>query len=247
MFGAPLNFEQAPHSRSQGPQTEGFTVASEATRKRKAAEAFANLTTPTMSGGLYGQTDEPLPGLIWFRYDQGYFEDKPLWFQNMKPTATGSTQGWTDLNQVGPGDTTPATLPIGKTDSFSMLIKGYFVPKTTGVHQIILGSMDSSYLWWGAPAATLTQDKTLGTASISLPGKKKIGQKWWQIQHVQMTAGTAYPLSIMYGLDIGVWHLFFAFVAPGQSQFTQDLTGYIYGRVATGTTIAASVEIVDSN
>lgn len=248
MFGAPLNFEdQSSHCQSRDAhtqahaQTEEFAV--EVNRRTKAAHAFDNLTTPTMSGGLYGHSEQVLPGLIWYRFDQGYFEDKPLWFKSLKPSATGSTLGWKDLNQVGPGDTTPDTLPIGKKVSFSMLIKGYFVPKVTGLHIFALGSDDSSYLWWGKHATTVTQDKTLGSASISLPGTRD-RQKWFQVMALQMTAGTAYPLSIMYGQNLGAWHLVFGFLASGQSKYTTDGTGYFYGRVAAGTTIAASVQIV---
>lgn len=253
MFGAPLKFEgqaslcqpqgahpQAPAHAHAHPHAEDFTED----RKTKAALSFANLTTPTMSGGLYGHSDQALPGLIWYRFDQGYFEDKPLWFKYLKPSATGSTLGWTDLNQVGPGDNTPDTLPIGKKVSFSILIKGYFVPKVTGAHYFIMGSDDSSYLWWGQDAATVTQDKTMGTAIISLPGKRS-RERWWQLVTLRMTAGTAYPLSIMYGQNLGAWHLVFAFKAPDQDKPTQDGTGYFYGRVAAGTTIAASVEVVD--
>lgn len=181
-------------------------------------------------------SDTASPGLLWYRFDQGYFEDKPLWFKSLKPTAYGSTRGWVDLNQVGPGDTTPNTLPIGKKTYFSMLLKGYFVPKMTGVHLFSLASDDASYMWWGVHAITQTYDKTAGSASIVIPGTRDKTSSCSVA--LKLTAGTAYPLSIMYGQSVGAWHLHFQFTPPGLETPIVDGTDYLFNRVPKSTKVA---------
>lgn len=240
MIGAPLEFTEcfsSSHSLSASDLSPTSAEMHAEAAAMKALMAWSLVTSPSMTGSLPGQ-DQARPGLIWYRYDQGYFADEPTWFKSLQPSAGDKTQGWTDLNQVGPKDGTPGTLPIAKTVLFSMLIKGYFVPKMTGIHHFTLSSDDASYLWWGANAAVSTPNKKTSSASIALPGVHALVTGSVSLI---MTAGTAYPLSIMYGQGSGNWHLQFSFVPPATSVSSSDGTGYYYAIVAPGTVVAGDV------
>lgn len=207
--------------------------------RSKAMQAFSDATTPSMTAGVYGTPpDTVLPGLIWYRYDQGYFADNPAWFKSLTYSAADRTFGWADMNHVGPGDNTPNYLPIGQTSAFSLLVRGYFIPKTTGVHIFKLGSDDASYLWWGSEAAVPTPSKTVMTASIALPGEHPL---IFGSVSLNMAAGTAYPLSIMYGQNRGGYGFKFSFVSPGSPE-TTDGTGYYFSDLPSNTIVASAVK-----
>lgn len=195
-----------------------------------------------MKPGVEGLPDRVAPGLMWYRFDQGYFNDNPKWFKNLNPTSGDVTLGWSGLNLIGPGpgDDSTNTLPVSQSENFSFLIKGYFVPKVSGIHRFTLGSDDASFMWWGAAATVATAEKNIHDASISNPGVHPPIQASVSFN---MSAGTAYPLAIMYGQKSGGYNLTFAFTPPG-GQETNDGTGVYYSMVTSDTVIASALRPV---
>lgn len=206
-------------------------------RQFKAEQAFGDATAPSMTASVEGLPDRASPGLIWYRYDQGYFNDNPKFFQSLKPTVGGVTMGWKDLKHVEPSDITSNFLPINQYERFSFLIKGYFVPKTSGIHMFTLGSDDASYMWFGSAATVATANKSFRDASISLPGIHGVVTKSVSFN---LSAGTAYPMAIMYGQGGGGYNLQFSYAPPG-GQSTTDGTGVFYCIVTSDTVIASAV------
>lgn len=162
-------------------------------------------------------------GLGWYRYDQGYFADDPSWFQGRKASASGTTNGWTDLARAS-GLTDTSLLPIGQTSRFSFLISGYFVAKTSGSHTFTLSSDDASYLWIGPSALGAAASVRVQNASINLSGLHGNNSS---STNVTLVAGQATPMLIMFGQNEGGWNLSFSFAPPGSASLV-DGKGYLY-------------------
>lgn len=172
-------------------------------------------------------------GLIWSRYDQGYFADNPSWFQGQTATATGITNGWTDMSRT-PGTPAAGNLPIAKTTFFSLTASGYFVAQTSGSYKFSLSSDDASYMWIGSQAAGTPSTMQVGNARINLSG---LHGNVSSSVNVMLVVGQAYPLVLMYGQNGGEYNFRFSFVPPGGVE-TIDGTGYFYNVLPKGTQIA---------
>lgn len=186
-------------------QSEGQALAlSQQELAQARAQALALAQTQTQSG------------LTWYRYDQGYFNDNPGWFQGQTATASGVTTGWSDISR-STGAATPGFLPIAQTNRFSFLVSGYFVAQVTGSHQLKLSSDDAAYMWIGPAALGAAASVSIGSASINLAG---LHGNNGQSVNVSMVAGQAYPVLIMYGQNEGGYNLQFSFIPPGASETT---------------------------
>lgn len=271
MIGAPLEFasqQLCPGSSSTGkgtitrehfeaaPTTSGMSGLSGASaisaeeakqvKAMKAAQVWFTQTSPSVTG-VVDMGDDPnnsFPGLFWYRFDQGYFANNPLWFTGLQASAFNQTSGWGTLDQLfsqpvshGP----PAALPNGQV-SFSLLVKGYFIPMVTGIHQFMLECADAGYMWLGGPATASTTDKSIRSASIAIPGNHA---RTSRSVSYKLIAGTAYPLSIMYGQNAAGGDLHFSFTPPYSSAKILDGTGYFFSLLALNTVVATSV-MVDS-
>lgn len=166
------------------------------------------------------------PGLGWFRYDSGYFNDDLSFFKSKYNGASdvGMTTGWAGVNQVV-GDSNSMYLPISSANGSTFVISGYFFPNFSGLHQFFMSSSDASYLWLGDAATVLSASKKISDASISIPGIHPLTQG--SLFSMIMTAGHAYPLSIIYGMG-SVGDLQFSFATPDSTTFTNDGTGYFF-------------------
>lgn len=164
------------------------------------------------------------PGLSWFRYDQGYFNDQPSAFRGLTPSESGTTNGWNDLDRT-PGGRTAGFLPISKTSKFSFVVSGMFVPLKTGAHKFLLSSDDASYMWIGSGAVGDFTTFSTSSAKINLGG---LHGNNTQSVDMDMLAGQAYPLLIMFGQNEGGFNLEFAFKVPDRDSFISDGTAYFF-------------------
>lgn len=164
-----------------------------------------------------------VPGLKWARYDQGYFKDSPSWFQGLTASATGITNGWTDINQK-PLSKSQGFLPIAQYIQFSFLISGTFVAQKSGIHTFQMSSDDASYMWIGPDALVDTSSALTSNAAIKAPGEHP---NQGSSVAVDMVAGQAYPLRIMYGQNMGDWNLRFSYSTPDGGN-TTDGTGHFF-------------------
>lgn len=233
MIGAPLDFNECFSQEDLPPPQDTYE---EEIAREKAMSMWVYDTAPSMTTLPGLDWVGFVPGLVWYRYDQGYFADDPTWFTaSLTPSAVSLTRGW---EEEGPQDMKQNPTPVPTV--FSALFKGYFIPRTTGVHRFTLASGNASHLWWGQSAATEAQSKTLASASISLPGFHRLVRGSTSLL---MNSGTAYPLSIMYGQNTGpgIWNLRFSFTVPGSSTVTTDGDGYFFAILPEDTVISADV------
>lgn len=185
------------------------------------------------------------PGLAWSRFDQGYFNDQPSWFEGVSPSATGSTNGWLDLAR-DPIQRWAGHLPIAQTSAFSFLVWGAFFARTTGTHKLTLSSDDASYLWFGQAALIDPWDLPTSSAAINLRG---LHGNFASSVSVSLVAGLAYPLLIMFGQNEGGFNMQFSFTLPGSNSASTDGTGFFFtsapGTLWPPTSVAKNDTIVD--
>lgn len=170
-------------------------------------------------------------GLTWARYDQGYFNDQPSWFKGITASATGTTNGWNDLDR-NINTQTAGTLPISRTNRFSFLVWGAFLARTTGVHTLILSSDDAAYMWIGPAALGEPSSLPVSSATINLGGLH--GNNSSSV-NISLVAGQAYPILFMFGQNEGGFNFQFAFQVPGSNVAFSDGTGHFF-TASPGTT-----------
>lgn len=133
----------------------------------------------TISGAQAG-VSSPIAGLLKKRYDQGYHNDDPTWFDGKTPDSSGAD---TTLNIVT------------NADNYSVLWTGYFAVPNTGIYRFATASDDGSYLWLGNDAIS---GYTTSNAIVNNGGLH--GTQWaYSSNYYQMSAGDYYPMRIMFG------------------------------------------------
>lgn len=254
MIGAPLAFmecflpspqltpDTAPATGSADtqllPEMTGEMLAE--WKAELAMVAWAQVAVPSMEAIIPDMVqDSARPGLIWYRFDGGNFLDDPKWFMANDMTAGGKALTWKEGE--APVDLNPHA--IETPPMFSLLIKGYFVPRTTGLHRFTLESRSACYLWMGQSATVRTADKMMSSAAIALPGTHGLVKGSVTFS---MTAGMAYPLSLMYGQTTGpgVWNMRLSFTDPASSTETTDGTAYYFAILQKDTVVSADLVVV---
>jgi hypothetical protein len=110
-------------------------------------------------------------------------------------------------------------------DNISYQWVGYFLAPTTGTYNFSLNSDDGSYFWIGNNAVS---GYTTGNANVSATfttGTVTSG-------NISLTAGTYYPVRLLYGNGIGGAYITLSFNGPGIASRT-DGTGYFLHNSAT--------------
>ena len=154
----------------------------------------------------------PVAGLIQRTRLDGYHYDNTV-FMDTVTTNDGAT------NSVVNGGTA--------TENFTQDWRGYFLAPTTGIYNFYLSSDDASYMWIGNEAvagytttnALVSSNWNLGT--ITSP-------------NVQLTAGTYYPVRILWGNQASTGSLSFAFSGPGIAATTNGAGYFFYNADTTG-------------
>ena len=122
------------------------------------------------------------------------------------------------------GPTNAVNYPsIGANISYQWV--GYFLAPTTGIYNFSLNSDDGSYFWIGNNAVS---GYTTGNANVFATfntGTVTSG-------NIQLTAGTYYPVRVLYGNGTGAAYITLSFSGPGIAS-TSDGTGYFFYNVDT--------------
>jgi hypothetical protein len=120
---------------------------------------------------------------------------------------------------IGEGATNSVNYPsIGDNISYQWI--GYFLAPTTGIYNFSLNSDDGSYFWIGNNAIS---GYTTGNANVFATfntGTVTSG-------NIQLTAGTYYPVRVLYGNGLGAAFITLSFSGPGIANRT-DGTGYFF-------------------
>lgn len=144
----------------------------------------------------------PIAGL-YQSYQLGYHNEDVNYMT--APTAEGATNS---VNYPS----------IGADISYQWV--GYFLAPTTGVYNFSLNSDDGSYFWIGNEAVS---GYTTGNAQVFATfntGTVTSG-------NIQLTAGTYYPVRVLYGNGTGSAYVTLSFSGPGIAT-TSDGTGYFF-------------------
>ena len=140
--------------------------------------AIQGLTLPGAVAGVANSFN----ALLKRRYNQGYLNEDPTWFDGKTP------------------DTTEADYTIAidsNADYYSVLWTGYFYVPQTGLYRFQTNSDDGSYVWMGSDALS---GYTTGNAIVNNGGAH--GIQGVVSSYYQMTAGDYYPVRIIFG-EIG--------------------------------------------
>jgi len=144
----------------------------------------------------------PIAGL-YQSYQLGYHNENVNYMTS--PTAEGPTNA---VNYPSIGD------------NISYQWVGYFLAPTTGIYNFRLASDDGSYFWIGNNAVS---GYTTGNANVFATfntGTVTSG-------NIQLTAGTYYPVRVLYGNGVGAAYITLSFSGPGIAT-TSDGTGYFF-------------------
>jgi hypothetical protein len=144
----------------------------------------------------------PVAGL-YQSYQLGYHNENVNYMT--APTAEGATNA---VNYPS----------IGANISYQWV--GYFLAPTTGIYNFSLASDDGSYFWIGNNAVS---GYTTGNANVFATfntGTVTSG-------NIQLTAGTYYPVRVLYGNGTGAAYITLSFSGPGIATRT-DGTGYFF-------------------
>ena len=112
-------------------------------------------------------------------------------------------------------------------DNISYQWVGYFLAPTTGIYNFSLASDDGSYLWIGNNAVS---GYTTGNANVFATfntGTVISG-------NIQLTAGTYYPIRVLYGNGVGGAYVTLSFSGPGIATTTDGTGYYFYNGDTTG-------------
>jgi hypothetical protein len=151
-----------------------------------------------------------------FEIYNGYFNDSVAYFTSNSPIATGYT---TSLANIEYG--TNGARPVNGSDYYSVQWTGFFFAQTSGSYQFSLESDDASYFWIGA---TATSGFTTANANINNGGVHGMNK----VSTTQtLTAGTLYPVRIMYGENAGGDDCKFEVIVPGGAVVTNG-TGWFF-------------------
>lgn len=144
----------------------------------------------------------PVAGL-YQSYQSGYHNENVNYMT--APTAEGATNS---VNYPS----------IGENISYQWV--GYFLAPSTGTYNFRLTSDDGSYFWIGNNAISdYTTSNTIVSANFFTGTVTS--------QNVQLTAGTYYPVRLLYGNGGGVGSISLSFSGPGIANRT-DGTGYFF-------------------
>ncbi len=144
----------------------------------------------------------PVAGL-YQSYQLGYHNEDVNYMT--APTAEGATNS---INYPS----------IGANISYQWV--GYFLAPTTGIYNFSLASDDGSYFWIGNDAVS---GYTTGNARVFATfntGTVTSG-------NIQLTAGTYYPVRVLYGNGVGSAYVTLSFSGPGIAT-TSDGAGYFF-------------------
>jgi hypothetical protein len=120
---------------------------------------------------------------------------------------------------VAEGATNSVNYPsIGTDISYQWV--GYFLAPTTGIYNFRLASDDGSYFWIGNNAVSGYTTSNANVAANFSTGTVTSG-------NMQLTAGTYYPVRLLYGNGGGVGSISLSFSGPGIANRT-DGTGYFF-------------------
>jgi len=105
-------------------------------------------------------------------------------------------------------------------DNISYQWVGYFLAPTTGVYNFSLASDDGSYFWIGNDAVSGYTTSNARVFATFNTGTVTSG-------NIQLTAGTYYPVRVLYGNGTGAAYITLSFSGPGIAT-TSDGTGYFF-------------------
>ena len=142
-----------------------------------------------------------------FEVYSGYYADNVSWFSGT-PVASGSSAGLSSVALATSGFSVNTMQPVsGVGTLFSLRLAGTLVAQATGAHAVLLSSDDSSFLWLGANA-------TAPSASNALVPNGGLHAMRAARASVNLTAGVAYPLLVVYGQNFGSYGLTVAITQP---------------------------------
>lgn len=153
-----------------------------------------------------------ISGLYGKRY-VGYYASVPSWF--LTATLHGDTNTTTSINNF-----------TSSADSYSWMWLGYFIPTTTETYTFYTSSDDASHLWVGTYA---TSGYTTGNCTVNNGGDHGTQEASGT---AALTAGTIYPIRIMYGENAGADTMTVSFSTPTITKTTNGLGYYFGGDVA---------------
>jgi len=156
----------------------------------------------------YDGNDWSLNKLYGKRY-VGYYDDDVNFFN------TAQLHGDTNLTASISSFSSSAEL-------YSWMWKGYFLAPNTGTYTFYTTSDDASHLWIGAIAKT---GYTTSNATVNNGGLHGARERSGTIS---LSAGTAYPMRIMFGENTGGDIMTVAFAGPSISKTTNG-SGYYFG------------------
>lgn len=163
------------------------------------------------SGFSYEPALSYLSGIKRDYYNVGYYDDDPRWFSHESPAYT-----------TYPISVIEEPLDVSDPpDNFSVRWTGYFKAPTSETYTFYLESDDASAMWIGDAAKIGWR---LDNALIDNSGVHGAIEK---TASVNLTAGTYYPLQVVFGESTGGSILTFSYSTPMISK-TTDLSGLIY-------------------
>lgn len=187
--------------------------------------------SPTISQ-FQSKTHAMEPGFL-YRAFAGYFgnlvdnapgSDDVTWFDRQTETSSGLV---TDMSNISTATNGTYAVDVTTQIDYSVDWFGYFFSPSTGTYTFNVNADDGCYVWIGPNALAgytysnaLINDGNLHGAALTLSGT------------YSMTAGTYYPMRIVFGQHLHGNNLTVSFSGPGIST-TSNFSDYIFSPLGT--------------
>ena len=159
-------------------------------------------------------------GLRWERY-AGYMNDVTTFFNTATPTSYPSANHY-GSNGANISTLTNAAIGVSSADVYSVQWLGYFKTTTPGTYAFRTNSDDCSYLWIGDSAVSNYTASNAVVNNAGLHGMRTISGS------ALLAANSYYYVRLQFGENGGGDDIQLSMLAPGQSDYTYDLSSYLF-------------------